>query len=420
MVGPDAGRSADRELLDPRRFGARYDGVSDDSTALQAAIAACANDAQWGGIVISGPLFVATPVFIDRPVDRSNEIFHIQGRGNARLINGSKAPIFDSKLKNPQHPLSEYILLSNLSISGKGSIFSRNILRMSLERCYIGKISVIKSDIYIQSLDIMNCRFVEQAEQVLIASQELYNLNVINSHFERTGVVIEASIANGVNIAFCVFESCLGPVINIDGVNNLNFSGNYVEGNYGPIIELGRNSGKSRGVFVTSNNIKNTIISEKGRYEIILGRSEQVFSAANFCGGNLYDNSFVGIGGIHSASDYAEGRVAKSEYPISSAIEGSSPAAFALDLSSSGPSSIIPLRPVVIVNNATDKNRTIYLSKSVSSGLLQKITVINGSGVELKIKPTAGLMMISGSDVNLPVRKSITLLEYEAGKWCSS
>lgn len=416
-AGPDRGEPLSNDV-DPRDYGARYDGITDDSVPLQLAIDACAVDGRWKQLVISGPLRTTRSSMIDRPVDRSRQVFRISGRNDAQLIHNGPEPLFDSNITMIDHPVSEYVCVSGITFSGTGSIFSGKFLRVQILKCYIMGLSAFSTAQYVQSLEISHCRFVDAAALAIVSAKAGYDVTISYSHFERTGTVLQIGSVNGLSIVGCVFESCQGPVLDVDGVNGMLFNGNYVEENAGPAIVLGSKLGRSQGVSIFGNCIKGATVAAN-RYEIVLGRAVGVASGGNYCAGNLYDTSFVMLGDLHSIADATEGRLTSTDYPVSLVAAGTLPKAATLDLGSAPQSVPILVAPTTVVRGVTDKARTVALPISVSARFQREVTVINAGAGTLLVRAQHPAQIVgSNGIVAIESGHGARLVEYEAGAWC--
>lgn len=411
--------------VDPIHFGARYDGVSDDSAALQRAVDACAEGGgQWRNLVISGPLLIARSVMIDRPVDRSLGIFQIAGVGNGRLLGKGRAPLFDSRLPMQKDPVSEYVRICDLAVSGGACpLFSEKFIRIQIENCFFDESVVLISRHYIQSLEISSSRFIGKSNYYIIHSNDAYNINIDNCNFERSGKLLKIdNSASGISIDRNVFETCDAPIIDINGVNGLNFNGNYTEYNEGPAILLGNDLGKSRGISIFGNNLKGTH-GEGGRQcEIVLGRAEGVASGGNYCSGNLYDTSYLRLGGMRSMGDIAQGRLTSTDIPVDVMPAGVEPAPVILDLSGKDAGDVqLISAPVTIVKGTHRDFRHVQLPVSVSDGYMRKVTLINEAlgSVVVKLPGNAGFLMRGAESPGVISPGAVgSFLEYEKGRWC--
>lgn len=317
------------------------------------------------------------------------------------------------------HPVSEYISLSNLNISGRGSIFSEKFLRIQICNSYINKISVMLTDKYIQSIDISHCRFVGSGEREVISGKDGYDISMSNNHFERTGRIVDIKNVNGISFVCSLIESCDKSAIKIDGVNSLLFNGNYIEANLGPVLELGSDLGRSRGVSIFGNVIKGLPYSEKNRYEILLGRAIGVASGGNYCSGNLYDTSYVALGGLQSMADVVQGRLASTDYPVSIAAAGTAPKAASLDLSAGSQGVPVINSATTVIRGATELSHTVALPATVSDGFQREITVVNAGNRWLLVLPQRGGAIL-GVDkaVRLEAGSAKMFVEYEPSLWC--
>ena len=407
--------------VDPARFGARYDGVSDDTNALQKAIDACAANGRWTDLIVSGPLAISKPIMIDRPVDRSSGIFRILGNGAGRLIQKGDHPIFDSRLPMQDHPVSEYVSLINLAVAGNKPLFSPKFLRIQIDGCFFDKCNLIETNRYVQSLEITRSRFVGGAQGgAIISARQAYDVRITNCNFERTGRIIRFDSANSVCICGCVMETCHTPIIDIDGVNGMVFNGNYTEGNGGSTIVLGSRMGKSLGISIFGNNLKGVQPSKKGEAEIVLGRSSGVASGGNFCAGNLYDTGYVALGELQSMADEAVGQLTSSDYPAALAPAGTVPAPLVIDLAKAVGSIPTATAAVTIVQNVRGNLRKILLPTSVSNRFVRHVTIVNEGPEALNVhvaSATETLIDNRGGAVSIGPNQARTFLEYRSKHW---
>lgn len=411
-----------RDPIDPAQFGARYDGVTDDTAALQEAIDACAKTQRWRDLVVSGPLLVTKSVMIDRPVDRSAGIFQIFGASNGHIHIRGDAPLFDSRIAMLDHPVSEYIRITGLSISGFGtSIFSGKFLRIQIDNCFIMKTSIMITRKYVQSIEISKNRFIGAAKDELISARDGYDVIIMCNHFERTNKVVSIDNVNGIAIHNNVFESCASTVIEIDGVNGLTFSGNYTEANAGPTIVLGAKLGKSRGISIFGNSLRGLQnVAQNTHFEIVLGRAEGVASGGNYCSGNLYDTSYVRLGALCSTSDAVQGKLTSTDYPVAVTPAGVAPKPASVDLSVGSQAPAVSA-PVTIVRTKVDATSQVQLPISVSDGNLRTITLINEGPGPLAVRVPKGSAFIGAGRADrslIDAGSARSFMEYARGKWC--
>jgi hypothetical protein len=404
--------------IDPGNFGASYDGKTDDSVAMQKAVDACAEDGRWSDLVVSGPMVLGQPIMIDRPVDRSRELFRITGSRNARLIHRGGRPLFDSRIPMNDDPVSEYLSLANLSISGPGPLFSEKFLRVQLSECFLDGTSVMFTDKYIQSLELIRCRFVGSQGAELIRARRAYNVTIAHCNFERSESVMRIGAINGLSVIGCVFESCQQSPFNMDGVNGLTFNGNYVEGNGGPILVLGNNQGHSRGIAIFGNAIMGSAGTPKERFEIVLGRVTGAASGGNYCAGNLYDTSFLRVGDMQSMADAAEGKLTSTDCSIALVAADHISAAEELDLTATALNVISAV--TTIVKGVTDESHVVELPVSVNPGIIRKLTIINAGGRPLLVRaPDRDASSKVSTIATVEPGCGKVLLEYEPNVWCA-
>lgn len=404
--------------IDPRQFGAKYDGVSDDSEALQKAIMACASPRGWADLIISGPMKIDKPVVIDRTVDKTIGIFQIQGSGRGEIIIGSDY-VFDSNIDYAIHPVSEGIRIKNLSILGEsGYLFSRKFLRIQIYECYFSGTGIIFSENYVQSVEVFGTKFIRRNKNPLISCKDAYDIHFKYCHFENSGKILYINgSANCISMVSCVIESCSLETISINSINSFTFMSNYTENNEGNTIYLGYLEGKSRSIYICGNNFKRN----NNKSEIYLGRAEGVVSIANYCSGNLYDTGFIKNGDILSLSDIILGELYSTKLNFTRLNLDSHKSKGEIDLRSVKSEEKTVLNDDInIIIDANGENNIVYLPLSIEYKY-RKMLIINETKFSIAVSANENGKIIHNGQKNMVILGSfcsLNVVEYFDNRWC--
>lgn len=318
---PAAGASDNRYgALDIRHFGAKLDGTTDDSEALQRAIDACLRDGPARPLAINGPCRLERSAIIDRPVDKTRGVFRIVGGGRfGGFIAAGDFPMFDSRLVHPSAPLSEHIWFQNirfeaLPAANKAMVMTGKFLRVQFQDCEFERIRALATSIYAQEWHFSRC-IVLRWPGVFFDSSGGYHVTSTASKYQNGSGHVFQIVDPDLKDAGCVgcafhqdiTEANAGSYLRAAIVQGLSVSGLYSEGNSGPTLDFEHNA-PNRGISVTgcmfAPQTENK--ANPGFFEIRWGRIEAGHAGGNFTTGRLHHHRGTRPSALAVLGDYAE------------------------------------------------------------------------------------------------------------------
>lgn len=302
-------------------FGAKCDGVTDDTVAAQAAIDYCAANG-WPALIVPGVTYITQQLNIDRTVDATTSEFFIRGQGtDGGFYTDQAINMFGTTFAITTFPISEFVVFQNINFEASTNnlacwvLDGNAFLRMRFSQCYFNKIRLLKSTLYVQSfyMDKCNSRFLKGNFIEIISSNpstgQLYDFHWTDNIVEKGSlfdpiaanfIVCEATV--GCSFHGGVFEGMNGSLLKAQDSKGLTVSGMYFEQNADIDIEIGF----SRGSTVIGCYFYATLFDH---YNISVSGLDFV-GGGNFSNNKLYfDNmsSFNYNQGIISNGDAVEG-----------------------------------------------------------------------------------------------------------------
>lgn len=311
-----AGQIDRPELVDPRWFGARCDGTTDDSAAVQAAVDACLKQGPTSAMMLSGPCAIARPIMIDRPVDASGGRLRIVGvGGNAGLRALKPMTMLQTRLTQGDAPASEFVSFEDLYFSApRGadvSVLSGSFLRILFRGCDFEAVTLCASTTYLQEWTLEQC-IAYRWRGTFVRAHGAFAFRSVGNKFQHGDEVYRLDDPTGhTGFAGCslerdVVESCSGGYLRATFTRAVQVSGLYAEGNAGTLIalneaQLGQNVTISNCLFVPQDQRR----LDPTIFAIKWGHTQNGTSTGNWSGGSLHDDRQA-VGQVVSQGDYVE------------------------------------------------------------------------------------------------------------------
>lgn len=307
-----------RGTVNPRLFGAICDGISDDSVAVQRAINACLAEKLPKSLLLDGPCRIHTPIFIDRPVDRTEGIFRIFGGGSGRLISAGNFPLFDSNLKAVSGPSSEHIWFDQVAFespsdASHSTVMTDKFLRIQFHGCEFDRIRALSGTIYAQEWKFSRC-VARRWPDAFFSSKGGYHVTSSGSKYQNGSGTVFRVIDESLQEAGCVgcsfhqdvVEANTGSFLRAAIVQGLSIAGLYSEGNYGPTIDIDTRA-PNKGVSITGCMFapQEANKADENFFDIRWGRIEGGHAGGNYSTGRLHHHRAASLSGLAIAGDYA-------------------------------------------------------------------------------------------------------------------
>lgn len=300
-------------------LGAKLDGLTDDSAALQRAVDICLAVNPARPLIVQGPCRVERSVLIDRPVDKTHGVFRVIGQGaKGGFVVAGNFALFDSNLDNPSAPLSEHVWFQSIRFEAietapKATCLSDKFLRVQFHDCEFERIRALNGKKYAQEWHFSRC-IVRRWTGSFFSSHGGYHIISTGGKYQNgAGTVFEIadpklSAAGCIGCAFHqdIAEANTGSFLKAAIVRGLSVSGLYWEGNYGPAIDMDT-SAPNQGVSVSGCMFvpqdENKAI--KDFFDIKWGFIEAGHSGGNYSSGRLHHHRAANAGSLVIAGDYA-------------------------------------------------------------------------------------------------------------------
>lgn len=310
-------RVHDNEYL-AKWFGAKEDGTTNDSAAIQAAINVCLLGARPVPMVLTGPCLMNTGVNIDRQVGTTSgaDTFFIRGRGPfAGFKSGLTGSIIDTTLAwiapfNGTPACN--ITFESVTFDGTGNVntlcVSPKFLKVSFESCRFRTIRCTQSPYYLQSWYFNRCSAIGWAGVFVQVVDEIYDLRVHQCDFE-TGADGFKSFNAGVyggSLIGNLFQNS-GQFFSQGKGEALTILGNYLEGNSTTDFQLSDpiNVGSHHGTVFQGNFMA---LPTTANYRVIVGGCVGMIAGGNSAfSANLYDTTNTVPGSFKSYGDSVGG-----------------------------------------------------------------------------------------------------------------
>ena len=184
--------------ITPQMFGAKGDGVTDDTAAIQSAITyAIANNLD---LKISGMCLLTSPINIDRQVDGAafDKYFVISSDNGGGFIIKSNMGMFSSSIAFTSSPVSQLVHFSHINFESDATGASRFVLndgrflRILFSYCSFDRINLVNSTIYTQTIYLVGNNIRRQTGTFFSSTQYSYDFKFENNIVESvTGNAID-------------------------------------------------------------------------------------------------------------------------------------------------------------------------------------------------------------------------------------
>jgi hypothetical protein len=312
-------RATDKDLKElivrPEWYGAKGDGVKDDTAAIQGAINYCLSTSYPKALVLSGKYKLTSSVNIDRSASESvthpNTDFRIIGLGNSSGFYVSTAiNMFSSTLTpdSPGMPISEFVTFEGVYFEGSSASLGAHVLngdmflRMKFMNCRFYQMNLLSTDQYVQSIYLHN-NTIWGATGVFLDCAGAYDVTFDGNKIEVMGTTFKSvsttNYTDGCRFVNNEVEACSASPIIGTGFSGILIAGNYFEANSGgPQLDFSGGVLNNRGISVSGNLFLLTAaqIADPVYYAIEWGSTVAAFSSGNFCDGQLHGTSGMGSG----------------------------------------------------------------------------------------------------------------------------
>lgn len=257
----EVGAAAGGEWLNVRSFGARCDGRSDDSAAVQATIdAACAVPLP-PPIAVPGTCLLTQPIRVRRPVDTAKAVLRIVGMGpGAGFRSGRKGAMFVGGSASDGSPGTEFVRFEAVRFEGTspiaGPVMSGDFLRISFTSCEFIGIACMVSERYAQEWRFIGC-IARGWRGPFFAAAGGYGVTSSNSKYQFGGPAfrlvdptLRKSGCVGCSFMQDIYEGSIGPFLEFELGKGVSIAGLYAEDIENPTIVVGARA-RSSGVSIT-------------------------------------------------------------------------------------------------------------------------------------------------------------------------
>lgn len=302
------------QSIDPRKYGAKCDGTTDDSDAMQRAIRECLASDPPIPLIVPGPCLVTRPINLDREVDKSSHYFRIFGLGpGAGFVTDRPITLFDSALRVAQDPRSAGFWFSNITFQGRhpeATVASGKLLRVTFSHCEFSAIRCLETKLYAQEWAFFACYatrwggtfFSSAGGYRVISSGSKYQFGgagfyIVDPTRQKAGCV-------GCSFLQDSYESNDGPFVTADQARALTVQSLYSEGNNNCVLDFSL-KGPNRGIIISGClfNARDINRAKASFAEIRWGVTVSGTSLSNVSEGRLHGDEQLKSGALTSIGD---------------------------------------------------------------------------------------------------------------------
>jgi hypothetical protein len=318
-------RATDKDLKElivrPEWYGAKGDGIHDDTAAIQAAVDVCLSKTSSYSVLtpqslgLSGKYRLTASVNIDRLVDWQLSDFRIIGMNkSAGFYADTAINMFSSTLVNAAAPVSEFINFENVYFEGSSEtlgamVLSGNkFLRIKFANCRFYRMNLLTSSLYVQSIYLQKCS-IRNVQGIFLNCVRAYDVSFEGNLIEFTGTIFKDTVGGTLGFRFMnnLCENTSATPIITYGLDGSSIVGNYFEMNTGPDIDFSpANYFYHRGVLLAGNHFIHsaTELNDTSYYAVAWGdHVRSASSIGNRCNVRLHDLSGIGTAKFSSIGD---------------------------------------------------------------------------------------------------------------------
>ena len=308
-------------------YGAKCDGTTDDTIAIQSAINASAAGG-WFALGFPGMCKITSSLIVDRLVGTMTSELRFMAapgtNGPAGISTTSAIQMFASTYSYATAPQSERIGFYNLTFKSTVAgtyLLSPAFLRVHMDSDQFQIVALQNTPIYSQSLRLENSYAVGWSGWFMQAALQGYDIKFVNDEFEgANGGVSYISVGHGDAFIGNVAEGLGGPFLQFDGINGADISGNYTEGNIATadyIFACVSCFAVTHGVTFNGNFVVPlpSNCTNPAYYSVIIGLSTGS-SSGNYSNCRLFDDTATTGGTFFDSGSWAAISLTKSGNPI--------------------------------------------------------------------------------------------------------
>lgn len=303
-----------------RDFGAKCDGSTDDTTAVQAAVDYCGTFSQWPALLIPGKTKLTASINIDRAVDTETSEFRIIGVGPAAGFYVTTAiTMFTSSIAMTSAPVSEHIAFEGIQFECDNNataayVVSGKLLRVRFVDCFFQAIKCLTSTVYAQDYRFIGCK-MRAWSGTFFSCMGAYAITSTACVYEFGGAgfyLVDTSNntgALGCSFVSNLFENCSSYFLTGNLVKSLHISGNYFEDNTGVTLDLTYNTSNANYGITFSGNLIISNATNKANssfFEVKWGNTVQAISSGNYTDGRLHNIDLITSQAISIFGDRAD------------------------------------------------------------------------------------------------------------------
>jgi len=310
---PDRNATTTDLFVRPETYGAKGDGVHDDTTAIQAAIDACLAATPPKSLTLSSVYALASSVNIDRLVDTQTSDLRIVGLGSKSGFRVTTAiNMFSSTLVTTTAPRSEHIIFEDVYFECSEESLAAYVLngdkflRVKFINCRFYRIHLLTTALYTQSIALTKCAIKWcNAGGVFYNCAASYDISFEGNLIEWTGTIYRAT---GLSAVFRFINNLVeglsaSPIITT-GTVGCTIGPNYFEENIGPHIDLSGGANYSLSLFGNGLGALPAQITDPSYSAVALGTFPgTIVSIGNQCNARLYDVDLLANKNISSLGD---------------------------------------------------------------------------------------------------------------------
>lgn len=306
-----------------RDWGAKCDGTTDDTIAVQRAITYCSSFPRWPSLLVPGRTRLTASLIVDRPVDTTPSEWLIQGVGPAGGFYASTAiTMFDSSLTITTDPRSEWITFQNLQFESSSVglavyVLSKAFLRIKNINCNYRLLRYCTSTIYMQTHYFLSCN-IRNNPTPFIDTAGCYDISFGHGVIENGNTFLRSLSTTvgtvGVRIHDSVIEGIQSTVFIGTGIHGFVYDKIHSEGNFSPELNFWGGSLRNHSVSVTNGYF----INPAGPV-VAHGPTDAAYSQGNYVL-NAFHSTLVQVTNFTSMCDNTGGALA--DVPIYTLIGG--------------------------------------------------------------------------------------------------